>query len=262
MRNCYHFIIAFLTCSFLLFSACGTSSAENEVVDDGIQITMPYNDNYYTGSDWPVEIVVSEFEKLGFTNMTTIEEEQGMFYFSVESVEIFTNDSDKKGDFDEGDTFSSNDIVEIHYYGNHMEDGLINYTNAQIIEDSLKSNSNYNFWDDHSLTQSNINGDWSVSNRNNDYNTYTKSYDISAHKFLIVELASFATYDNDIDYLLYCASFFDTPYIDVDELQQWIKDFDTKDGYVTKVFGDTEFTLSYGWDNSPNKLELHVAALD
>lgn len=143
-----------------------------------------------------------------------------------------------------------------------MDDGIINNTNAKDIEDALKANVEYNFPDDHSLVQSQINGEWHVSSSNNTYNTYTKSYDLYAYDTLEVEIASFATYDDDIDFLLYCVSFFETSRIDIAEVQQWITDYNPEDGYVTKIFGDAEFHLHYGADNDPTKFELTIMALE
>lgn len=143
-----------------------------------------------------------------------------------------------------------------------MDDGIINNTNAKDIEDALKANAEYNFPDDHSLVQLKINGEWHVSSSNNTYNTYTKSYDLYAYDTLEVEIASFATYDDDIDFLLYCVSFFETPRIDIAEVQQWIADYNPEDGYVTKVFGDAELHLHYGADNDPTKFELTIIAFE
>ena len=143
-----------------------------------------------------------------------------------------------------------------------LSDGIINGTNAQTIEDALKSNKEYNFPDDHSLIQSEINDEWHVSSSNNTYNTYTKGYELFAFDSLEVEIASFATYDNDIDYLLFCVSFFDTPYIDIDEIQQWISELNIEEKESSKIFGDAEFILSYGWDNEPTQLKLTITALD
>lgn len=252
-----------------MLSACGTSEKESEMekedevvreeVDDGIEIVMPHDNYYYTGQERPVDMIVDELEELGFTNITTIEDEPGMFYFSVESVEIFTDSSDKNGSFDEREVFSSNDLVEIHYYGGPMEDGMIQGTNAQDIENELKSVEEYNWWDDHNLIQSEINGEWSVLCKNNEYDTYTKSYELSAYDYLQIEIAKFITYDADYNYLQFCASLFDTDLIDAEEVKKWIEEYNPSEGYITKNFGDAEFVLD---GDGEGTIELSIWALE
>ncbi|MBR4889639.1 MAG: hypothetical protein IKU17_10885 [Clostridia bacterium] len=141
-----------------------------------------------------------------------------------------------------------------------MTDGVINGTNAKTIEDMLKSNRDYNWWEDHSLTQSDINKKWFVYCANNEYNTYDKSYDLFANKNLEIEIAKFATFNNDIDYILVCASFFDTEYINIDEVEQWILNYKPEDGYVSKNFGDAEFVLDTEEYDDAIKLELSIYA--
>lgn len=126
-----------------------------------------------------------------------------------------------------------------------MSDGYINGTNAKTIESKLQGIKEYNWWDDHSLTQSSINKEWSVSCSNNEYNTYTKSYELHAYDTLEIEYAKFKTYDADYEYLLLCADFFDTKLIDAAAVKQWIQAYDTSSGTVEKTFGDATFTLSY-----------------
>lgn len=142
-----------------------------------------------------------------------------------------------------------------------MSDGYINGTNAKNIESRLQSIKEYNWWDDHSLTQSSINKEWSVSCSNNDYNTYTKSYDLSAYNTLEIQYAKFITYDFDYEYLLLCASFFDTELIDANAVKQWIQEYDAADGTVEKVFGDATFTLTYQeYSDGESCIELAVWA--
>lgn len=144
----------------------------------------------------------------------------------------------------------------------YLSDGAVDGTNAKTIENTLKSNSSYNWWDDHSLMQSQINKEWSVYCANNEYNTYTKSYELSAKENLEIEIAKFATYDNDINYLLACVDFFDTEYINAAEVKQWVLSYDAKDGYVSKTFGDAEFVLNTEDYDDSVKLELSIYALD
>ncbi|MBR6513729.1 MAG: hypothetical protein IKT46_02725 [Clostridia bacterium] len=142
-----------------------------------------------------------------------------------------------------------------------MDDGYINGTNAQNIESSLKSIEEYNWWEDHTLTQSRINKEWSVYCANNESTTYTKSYDLSAHDTLEIEIAEFRTYDYDYDYLLLCASFFDTDLIDAEEVKEWIREYDKSKGTVEKTFGDAEFTMSYTeYDDGECYVEFSVWA--
>jgi hypothetical protein len=142
-----------------------------------------------------------------------------------------------------------------------MDDGYINGTNAKSIETSLKNIDEYNWWDDHSLIQSQINKEWSVYCANNEYNTYTKSYDLSAYDTLEIQTAEFRTYDFDYEYLLFCASFFDTDLIDADQVKEWVRGYDKSQGTIEKTFGDAEFTLSYTeYDDGECYIELSVWA--
>lgn len=151
MKKYYKLAMILLSVMIMaMLSACGTSDKEDESavdtieeIDDGVKITMPHDNYYYTGQERPVGMIVEELEELGFTNITTIEDEPGLYYFSVESVDIFTDSSDKNGSFDEGDVFSSNDLVEIHYYGGPLEDGMIQDTNIFNIEEQLKNMEGY-----------------------------------------------------------------------------------------------------------------------
>lgn len=157
---------------------------------------------------------------------------------------------------------SSTDNASSETNDEYLSDGVVNGTNAKTIEDTLKSNSRYNWWDDHRLIQSQINKDWSVYCANNEYNTYTKSYDLSAKENFEIKIAKFATYDNDMDYILTCVAFFDTEYINVDEVRQWVSNYQAKDGYVSKIFGDAEFVLDTEDYDDSTKFELSVYALD
>ena len=142
-----------------------------------------------------------------------------------------------------------------------MDDGYINGTNAKSIETSLKNVEEYNWWDDHSLIQSQINKEWSVYCANNEYNTYTKSYDLSAYDTLEIQTAEFRTYDFDYNYLLLCASFFDTDLIDAEQVKEWVRGYDKSQGTIEKTFGDAEFTLSYTeYDDGECYIELSVWA--
>jgi hypothetical protein len=168
--------------------------------------------------------------------------------------------SDEKTKEEPSTESSSNQNNADESTANAMNDGYINGTNAKAIEASLKSMEEYNWWDDHSLVQSEINKEWSVYCANNEYNTYTKSYDLYANETLEIELAKFKTYDFDYDYLLLCASFFDTDLINAEEVKEWVRGYDQSKQTVEKNFGDAEFTLSYHEYDDECYVELYVCA--
>lgn len=139
-----------------------------------------------------------------------------------------------------------------------MDDGMIQGTNAQEIENALKSVPEYDWWEDHSLTQSQRNKEWSVLCGSNDD---TKSYSLDAHDTLEIEIAKFTTWDDDYDYLLLCASHFDTELIDAEAVKAWIIEFNREDGSATEVFGDAEFTMyCQEYDDGDYSIELQVWA--
>lgn len=153
-------------------------------------------------------------------------------------------------------------ITTTEFDDEYMSDGVVNGTNAKTIEGALKANSSYNWWEDGELIQSQINKEWFVYCANNEYNTYTKSYDLHAEENLEIEIAKFSTYDNDMDYILTCVSFFDTEYIDASKVKEWVLDYSPENGYVTKVFGDAEFVLNTIEHSDAVELEFSVYALD
>jgi hypothetical protein len=78
---------------------------------------------------------------------------------------------------------------------------------------------------------------------------------------LEIEIAEFRTYDFDYDYLLLCASFFDTDLIDAEEVKEWVRGYDKSQGTIEKTFGDAEFTMSYHeYDDGECYVELSVWA--
>ena len=260
-----YMISLFLTLS--LISGCGSS---NEVPHDGSaeeatevqQIVMPYDEDYYTGSGKLSRKVVAELEGLGFTNIKTVEEEKGIYYFAVVDVEIFENNKDRNGSFKEGDAFPVDALVEVHYYGGGpMEDGMIQETNIQVIETALKSVDEFNWRNEYSLLQSEISGEWISNCWNNEFDTDTKYYELHAHEDLEIEYASFQTTDFDYDYLLFCASLFDTSLIDTTEVQIWMQEFNIGDRETEKTFGDAIFTMRYHeYDDGKCFVELSIWA--
>ena len=231
-------------------------------IDDTPKIVMPHDADYYLGSGKLSRKVVAELEELGFTNIKAIEEEEGIYSFAVVGVKIFENTEDTGGSFNAGDAFPVDALVEVHYYGGGtMEDGMIQDTNAKDIEASLKAVVEYNWWEDHCLIQSNINDEWSVSCSNNEYNTYDKSYTLYAYENLEVEYAKFETYDYDYDYLLFCASLFETSLIDINQVQQWIKEYNIDYDWVEKQFGDAVFAMNYEkFNDGSSSISLVITA--
>lgn len=229
---------------------------------DDTSIVMPHDEDYYKGSGKLSRKVVAELEDLGFTNIKTIEVEKGLYHFAVESVKIFEDSTDKYGSFKEGYAFPADALVEVHYYGSGpMEDGMIQETNIQVIEAALKSVNEYNWRNEYSLLQSEINKEWISNCWNNEFNTDTKYYELHAHEDLEIEFASFKTTDFDYDYLLFCASLFDTSLIDATEVQIWMQEFNIEDGVVEKTFGDAIFTMRYHeYDDGECFIELSIWA--
>ena len=101
----------------LNITCCGNKGNEDTDTSLGKEITLPYDSSYYEGTEKPVINIVDELEALGFTNINTIEDDEGIYYFKVNSVKICKNNSKKSKSFKEGDVFYANDPIEIHYYG-------------------------------------------------------------------------------------------------------------------------------------------------
>lgn len=258
MRKYYKFKMMLLSVMIVvILSACGTEkeSDSTEKVDDGAEIVMPHDDNYYTGHERPVGKIVEELEEIGFVNIKTIEDEPRMYHFSVESVEIFTDSSDKKGSFDEGDAFSANDLVEIHYYGGPMEDGMIQDTNIFTIEEQLKNIEGYTWSEDHGVIEGKTGYFGTCLCEENDI-----WVDLYGNDLEEIESASIKVHDEDYDVLLTFASFFETSYIKFEDVEKWIKEYSAEDGYITEVFGDAEFCLE--GDSEERTVELSVFALE
>lgn len=101
-------IVVFLIMYFML---SGCSSHESQPVVD---IVMPNDTYYYETEDWSVDSLVQEFETLGFTNIIT--ENMGTssdyVYGPIHTVRI---DREMTG-WSKGDSYKSNDKVEISYY--------------------------------------------------------------------------------------------------------------------------------------------------
>ena len=261
MKKNYKLVIMLLSVMILvMLSACGTSEKEDEAIseetDDGVEIVMPHDNYYYTGNERTVGMIVEELEELGFTNITTIEDEPGWYYFSVESVEIFTDSSDKDGTFDEGDVFSSNDLVEIHYYGGPLEDGMIQDTNIFAIEEQLKNMDGYTWSEDHGVIEGKTGYFGTCLCEENDI-----WVDLYGNDLEMIESASIDVYEADYEVLITFVSYFDTELISAEEVQQWMRECDPKNEECTKIFGDAEFSLFYGMEND-EKYSLYITALE
>lgn len=222
----------------------------------GVQITMPYDKYHYTGNERPVGHIVSELEELGFTNIKTIEVEKGWYYFAVEDVKIYADSSDKSGRFDKGDVFYSDSLVEVYYYGGPLEDGMVQETNIFTIEKQLKAVEGYNWSNEHSVIEGRTGyfGD-----------CYCEESDIwcslYGNDLEEITTANIDVFEKDYELLITFASFFDTSLIDGQAVEQWIRNSNPKNGSVSKVFGDAEFTLSYGAEND-EKYTLYITALE
>ena len=222
----------------------------------GVQITMPYDKYHYTGNERPVGHIVSELEELGFTNIKTIEVEKGWYYFAVEDVKIYVDSSDKSGRFDKGDVFYSDSLVEVYYYGGPLEDGMVQETNIFTIEKQLKAVEGYTWSDEHSV----------IEGRTGYFGTcFCEERDIwcslYGNDLEEITTANIDVFEKDYELIITFASFFDTSLIDGQAVEQWIRNSNPKNGSVSKVFGDAEFTLSFGAEND-DKYTLYITALE
>lgn len=229
---------------------------ESNNLAEGLQITMTYDSWHYTGNERPVGHIVSDLEKLGFTNITTIEVEKGLYYFAVEDVKIYSDSSSKMVRFDEGDTFPADALIEVYYYGGPMEDGMVQETNIFSIEQQLKSVEGYTW-----------SGDYGVIKGRTGYfgNCYCEEKNIwcslYGNDLKEITLASIDVFEEEYELLITFASFFNTSLIDTEEVQQWIQDYNPENGSATKVFGDAEFSLHFGMENE-DKYSLYITALE
>ena len=228
---------------------------EANSTETGMKITMPRGSYDYIGNEKPVGRVVSELEKLGFTNIKTIEVEPGIYYFAVEGIKIYTDDSNSTSSFDKGDCFSSEDLIEIYYYGGPMEDGMIQDTDVFSIEKQLRSIEEYSWSDEHRV----------IKGRSGYFGgCFCKEKDIwvdlNANDLKEITSAKIGVYEEDYELLIAFASFFDTTLIDAEEVKQWISEYN-KNGTISRIFGDAKYSLHYGLDDE-EKITLYIIALE
>lgn len=258
-------IVFILTLSLCACEDNKTTSAENEdktqITDSNntivsMQIKMPHDSDYYTGSERPVGHIVSELEELGFTNITTVEVEPGWYYFEVEDVKIYSDSYGKTIHFNEGDSFPTDALVEVYYYGGPMEDGMIQETNIFTIDEKLKSIEGYTWSGEHSVIegQTGYLGNCYCEEKNIWVSLY-------GNDLKEITLANIDVFEEDYELLITFASFFDTSLIDAEEVQQWIRENNPKNGSIQKVFGDAEFSLHFGMENE-DKYSLYITALE
>ena len=223
---------------------------------ESVQITMPHDSYFYTGNERPVGHIVSDLEKLGFTNIETIEVDPGWFYFAVEDVKIYSADSDKMVHFDAGDTFPADALIEVFFYGGPMEDGMIQEVNIFTIDQKLKRVEGYTWSSEHSVIEGRTGylGDCYCEEKNIWVSLY-------GNDLKLITSANIDVFEADFELLITFASFFNTSLIDAEAVQQWIRDYNPENGSVSKVFGDAKFSLHFGMENE-DKYSLYITALE
>lgn len=98
-------------CSILVLMLSGCGNHESTPIVD---IVMPKDNDYYQAENWEVDALINEFKSLGFTNVVTerMGTDSDYRYGPIHTVRI---DRELLG-WDAGDTYKSNDEVEIRYY--------------------------------------------------------------------------------------------------------------------------------------------------
>ena len=109
--------------------------------------------------------------------------------------------------------------------------------------------------ENNSGTESQINHSISYNGYNNEYNTYTLDYDITANSNHELEFATFTTYTGDLEYLIFCADLMATDLISSDDLVQWIRE-STEDSDIQ--IGDGNFSLIHNSQNTEGSITLYV----
>jgi len=215
------------------------------------KITMPKASYYYTGHERPVGRIVAELEELGFTNIKTVEVEEGIYYFSVEELKIYPSEGSEGEHFDEGDVFNADSLIEVYYYGGPLEDGMIQETNIFEIEKKIKNSTGYVWSNDHSV----------IEGRTGYFGTlYCEEQDIwcdlYGNDLEEITTAKISVSKADFEFLITFASFFDTSLINSDDVIEWLKNYSSQDDY-SKVFGDADFSLYYD-----ETYTLYITALE
>ena len=210
-----------------VLTACGSTKT-------GTEITMPYNYDHYIGTEIPVDMVVEELEKLGYSNITKTEITKGMYYFKVESVEI---DGEKK--FEKGDVFYSDSPIEIKYYGDIKDDGRIHGLNIYDMFDKAKE-LNAGSWDSVSEVSEVKIGLNAKLNKDGESHI---DVEISSNDSGIIDWISITVDKSQKEFLTEFVSLLDTDLIDSEEAQQWVKSYNHLEEGQDKEFGDANFSI-------------------
>ena len=126
----HKFLVALLILSFLLTCSSGcTDSTSNK-------IAMPYDSEYYIGSDWTLDTLTEHFSELGFTNIKPIPCETGSdrYYRNIFDLEIQSS-MFSTGPWKTGDVFNPDDELSIYY----NKDPLITVENCPDLVTILTS---------------------------------------------------------------------------------------------------------------------------
>lgn len=237
----------------LNITCCGNKGNEDTDANLGKEITLPHDSSYYEGTEKPVINIVDELEALGFRNINTIEDDKGINYFKVNSVKICKNNSKKFKSFKEGDVFYANNPIEIHYYGNAFEDGMIHKTDIFEFEKYIKNLEGIIWSNEHTVTEG-ISG-YLGTLMNEDQTIHINLY---ANDLKEITSAYITTSSENIDIIKMFASYFNTEFIDQKETEKWLDESLIADKENNQIFGDAEFYISPQYDT---ERKLTITAL-
>ena len=238
-------LVVVLILSFIVtFTACGSSS------NSGIEIAMPHDNEYYIGSNIPVDMIVEEFEELGFTNIIKTEVDPWIYYFEIESIEI-----DKKKKFEEGDVFLSDATVEIKYYGGSMEDALIQELIIDQLYNNAKEMAGYEWEDLSDVREVRLGLSASLDN----HSTGT-CIELHSNDYGVIDWITVSVHKDNKEFLVEFVALLETSLIKSQEVQAWIESYSYSDEISDEVFGDANFSLSSDLF-SEGEICLHIDAL-
>ena len=156
----------------------------------------------------------------------------------------YTNNSKKFKSFKEGDIFYANSPIEIHYYGNAFEDGMIHKTDIFELEKYIKNSEGITWSNEHNVTEG-LSG-YLGTLMNDDQ---TICIDLYANDLNEITSASITTSSENIDIIKMFASYFNTELIDQKETEKWLDESLSADKEEhTQTFGDAEFYISPQYD--------------